>query len=199
MRKPKLRELGEAIRAIFKGPYTHPFPKKASPAAKTFRGYIKFQEDKCVGCGACSEVCPTEARETDDRGKVRRLVYHPERCIFCSLCVEACITKEGIIHTQVYELSKLKREEFGDVIEKELVFCELCGETITARDHLIWLAERLGELAFANPTIFLTKSHDLGGEIAPTPEEKTPYRSDHLRILCPDCRRRIYLQEEWGY
>lgn len=199
MKKPKLRELGEAIRAIFKGPYTHPFPKKLSPAAKTFRGYIEFQEDKCVGCGACSEVCPTGARETIDQARVRKLVYHPERCIFCSLCVEACITKEGIKHTQEYELSKLTREEFGDVIEKELVFCELCGDKITARDHLIWLAERLGELSYANPTLFLAKSYDLGGEIIPNPEKQRPYRSDHIRILCASCRRKVYLQEEWGY
>ncbi len=199
MKKPKLRELGEALRAIFKGPYTHPFPKKPKPAAPTFRGYIKFREEKCVGCGACSEVCPTEARETIDQGRVRKLIYHPERCIFCSLCVEACITGEGIYHTPEYELSRIRKEEFGEVIEKELAFCEICGKKITARDHLIWLADRLGELSYANPTLFLTKSYDLGGEIAPAPGEVRPYRSDHIRILCPDCRRKVYLREEWGY
>jgi len=66
MRKPKLRELGEAIRAIFKGPYTSRFPFKPSPAAPTFRGKVEFNSDKCILCGACVEVCMANARAQND-------------------------------------------------------------------------------------------------------------------------------------
>ena len=57
MRKPKLRELGEAIKAVVLGPYTTKFPAEPSPAPPAYRGKGKFQEDKCIGCGDCIEAC----------------------------------------------------------------------------------------------------------------------------------------------
>jgi hypothetical protein len=29
--------------------------------------------------------------------------------------------------------------------------------------------------------------------------EEMPYRSGLMRVLCPECRRKVYLHEEWGY
>uniref|UniRef100_A0A7V0Z5W0 4Fe-4S dicluster domain-containing protein n=1 Tax=candidate division WOR-3 bacterium TaxID=2052148 RepID=A0A7V0Z5W0_UNCW3 len=201
MRKPKLRELGEAIRAIIKGPYTSKFPFKPSPAAKRFRGKIEFNFDKCILCGACVEVCPANARaQVDDKiKKVRREIHYQERCIYCGQCVAYCTTKEGIYHTQEYDLAQITKEGYENAIEKELILCERCGEVITTRAHLLWIARRVGELAYANPNLFLVLSQEFGEEAIPKMPESPPYRSEHLRFLCPSCRRTVYLKETWGY
>ena len=58
MRKPKLRELKEAITAVVKGPYTSTFPFTPLEPAEAFRGQPEYHEEDCIGCGACAEVCP---------------------------------------------------------------------------------------------------------------------------------------------
>ncbi len=201
MRKPKLRELGEAIKAILFGPYTSKFPFKPSPAAPTFRGIIEFNPEKCICCGACVEVCPANARaqEDDKLKKIRREIHYQERCIYCGQCVAYCTTKEGIKHTPGYDLAKIKNEGYDNAIEKELVFCEGCGAVITTRAHLLWIAKRVGELAYANPNLFLALSQEYGEEAVPVHPDAVPYRSEHLRFLCPECRRTAYLKEIWGY
>lgn len=201
MRKPKLRELGEAIRAIFTGPFTSKFPFKPSPAAPTFRGKIEFNEDKCILCGGCVEVCPANARaQEDDKIKgIRREIHYQERCIYCGQCVAYCTTKEGIKHTQEYDLAKIKNEGYDNAIEKELILCERCGEVITTRAHLLWIAKRVGELAYANPNLFLVLSQEYGEEAVLKSADAAPYRSEHLKFLCPACRRSVYLNEIWGY
>ena len=63
MKKPKLRELKEAVTALWKGPYTIDIPKSPPPVAAEFRGKPEYQKEYCIGCGACSEVCPANAIE----------------------------------------------------------------------------------------------------------------------------------------
>ncbi len=201
MRKPKLRELGEAIRALIAGPYTSKFPFKPSLAAPTFRGKIEFDPEKCVLCGACVEVCPAGARaqEDDTLKKIRREIHYQEKCIYCGQCVAYCTTKDGIKHTQEYDLAQITRDGFHNAIESELKCCEKCGEVITTRKHLLWIARRVGELAYANPNLFLALSQEYGEENLPHLAGKESYRAEHLKFLCPACRRDVYLQEIWGY
>lgn len=126
MRKPKLRELGEAIRAIFLGPYTSKFPFKPSVPEHRFRGKIEFDFDKCILCGACVEVCPANARAQEDDliKRMRREIHYQERCIYCGQCVGYCTTKQGISHTLEYDLAQIENKGFENVIEKELILCQ---------------------------------------------------------------------------
>ncbi len=200
MRKPKLRELKEAVKALWHGPYTTKFPKEPAKVFPNYRGRIVFQEEKCVGCGACAEVCPAKARAIEDNKekKVRRVIHYPEKCIYCGQCVRYCITQEGIRHTPDFELSSLTKDGYKNYIEKELVLCETCGGVIGCQDHLLWIYRRVGEAAYQNPSLFLVHQRKLG--LSQEERDEPPsYRSGHLRILCPDCRREVYLQEIWGY
>ncbi len=201
MRKPKIRELVEAIRALFTGPFTSKFPFEPSPAAPRFRGKLEFNFDKCILCGACVEVCPANARsQQDDKlRRVRREIHYREKCVYCGNCVSYCTTKEGIKHTQEYDMAQITKDGYEDAIEKELILCDSCGEVITTRSQLLWIAQRVGELAYANPNLFLALSQEYGESVIPKSSGPVPYRSAHLRFLCPTCRRAVYLKEIWGY
>lgn len=201
MRKPKLRELAEALKVVFvRGPYTSSFPKVPYEAPETYRGKPAYDEKECVGCGACARICPARAIEVidDPATKTRKLILRYDICIFCGQCHANCTTSDGITHTNEYELATLDRSETTETIEKELVLCEHCGAVIGAREHLRWIAGRLGPQAYANPTLMLT---GIEAAVAPCPSPRDSsvpgMRSDLVRVLCPTCRRNVFLKEEW--
>ncbi|MCX5679432.1 MAG: 4Fe-4S dicluster domain-containing protein [Candidatus Omnitrophica bacterium] len=155
MRYPKLRELKEAITAIIKGPCTTKYPYQPHSPAKRFRGKPVYSNDGCIACAACSLVCPAraiEVKDTVDRKKaVRRMVLHLDECHYCGQCSALCTTKAdsppGIKHTTEFDLAGLdRRQMISQTDEKELALCEACGDVITAKAHLEWLAKRLGEI-----------------------------------------------------
>jgi len=201
MRKPKLRELGEALKVLFvRGPYTTRFPAEPYIAPDTYRGVPRYDDDQCIGCGACARVCPARAIEVIDDPATRRrtLRLNYDICIFCGQCHAYCTTSDGINQTNEYDLATLDRAETKETVEKELVLCEHCGSVIGARDHLRWLFDRLGAQAYANPTLILAGSLGTGAPDHSPPGMPPPgMRSDLMRLLCPKCRRDTFLLEEW--
>lgn len=204
MRKPKLRELVEVLRAVVGGPYTHAFPAEPSPAPPAYRGKGRFNEDECIGCGACAEICPANAIEVIDRpdrdSPTRTLVRRDDHCIFCGQCQALCTTGKGIECTPEYELATLDRATCAVSIEKELVLCDKCGAVLTTRDHLRWIARQLGAKRYANPTLIVIAERQLGliGQESARDPEVPAGRSDILRVLCDECRREVVLREMWG-
>lgn len=48
---------------------------------------VKVNLDVCVGCGACTDVCPVGALTLNDEGKA---VCDEGTCIDCGACVGTC-------------------------------------------------------------------------------------------------------------
>ncbi len=194
MKAPKLRELMEGLRALFGRRYTTRFPAAPASVPEGFRGAPRFDPKECVGCGACAIVCPAKDIEVTDEvrdGKgIRRLTIHYDDCIFCAQCARNCITGKGIVMTDEFDLATPDRGAARECVEKELVLCEVCGDVIAARDHLAWIARRLGPAAYTNPTVMLGMLDALGPGRSEAPEAGgEPRRGDRMRVLCPRCRR----------
>jgi len=74
--------------------------KNPREAADRYRGFHTNDWEKCIGCGTCSKVCPTDAIKMtefldlpDEEGsKPERPVIDYGRCSFCGLCVDICTT-----------------------------------------------------------------------------------------------------------
>lgn len=205
IRKPKLRELKEAVTALIMGPYTTKFPKVMPVMPEGFRGTPTYVPDECVGCGSCGQVCPAGAITIVDRvNDEGRMIRYIERnwgsCIFCSQCFVYCITGKGIKLDPDFEKSVFSPDDMIDSHEKELLFCESCGGVITAEDHARWCTRQLGELAFGNQTLNVLKYKDLGlvEENTGANERKSLERDRYMTIMCPNCRASYILSDEWG-
>jgi hydrogenase-4 component H len=72
----------------------------------------------------------------------------------------------------------------------ELQLCEKCGALIGTKKHLVWLYEKLGPLAYTNPSLLLAKSGELITEPQRIhqPSDKETRSSDFMQILCPKCK-----------
>jgi hydrogenase-4 component H len=203
MRKPKLRELKEALLAVIRGPYTTRFPAEPHVPFPGFRGRPVYHEEQCIGCRACAEVCPAIAiKVVDDvqsRPPKRRLTVHYDKCIFCGQCELNCPTHEGIKLSAEWDLTTFDRSTLRNSVEHELVICQGCSAVVGTRKHLLWVADRLGSKAYANPTLIVTAEGSMS--LVEKPAEGVPDslpRNRMMRVLCPDCRRTMVVRELWG-
>jgi hydrogenase-4 component H len=200
LRLPKLRELKEAVTAVFSPRFTTRFGEKNAPPCtvpEKYRGKPEFDLDTCIGCGACVNVCPapnclTMVDDLEADPPVRRITHRPYACIFCGNCQDNCTTETGIKLSNQWDLATMDVESTVETHEFELQMCEKCGAMIGAKKHLIWLYEKLGPLAYTNPSLLLAKSGELTAKPLDVQQQPQPDRtadaSDFMRILCPKCK-----------
>lgn len=202
MKYPKLRELREAMASLFSAPYTTKFPKEPHVPFEGFRGKPVVNNDKCVGCLTCANVCPPYAITVEDdkeRG-IRRIVRDYGKCIFCGQCQAYCITGEGVILSdKIFDLSTFDRkdENVVEVQEKELLLCENCGTIITTKEHIQFLYKKLGPKSYSSTLNLNALNDDL--KLATDDETKTYIiddlqRKDTFKVLCPNCMHKVLIK-----
>jgi ferredoxin len=88
---------------------------------------VRLARDKCIGCAACSLLCPAGALQAEDAEGIRTLSYVHRRCVVCGICVRAC--PEGAAELK-HELGMRRifqpfsKDALGNV---ELSACKECG------------------------------------------------------------------------
>ncbi|MHC1589522.1 MAG: 4Fe-4S dicluster domain-containing protein [Candidatus Hecatellaceae archaeon] len=195
----KLRELAEALKSAFSKAFTVKYPYEPSPAPEAFRGKLQLDVEKCIGCGACVEGCPTGALTLEDEEEKRRITLSYPYCISCGQCVERCPV-DAINFTTEYSVVSTRREDLLFQLEKDLVRCEVCGAPVATVDHLKWVMANLGFLTLSNSTLLVAAYEISTGRLPKKPSEpkETIERQDLLKILCARCRRKaVALDHGW--
>ena len=197
MKYPKMRELKEAVISLVTPAYTSKFPAEEHIPFKDFRGKPVVDDNNCVGCETCANVCPPLAITfTDDREKKTRTIRRDYgKCIFCGQCQEHCITGKGVrLSDTIYDLAVFDRKNNVEYQHKELLVCESCNAIITTVEHLNFMHRKLGPKAFAsilNLSVLNRKLRGEGGEDISTETDKTLKRKDMFSIICPNCLRQV--------
>lgn len=200
MKYPKLRELKEAVVSVFTPAYTTKFPEEGHVPPDNFRGKPVVDDDNCVGCLACSNVCPAKAILVFDDAatKTRIIERNYGRCIFCGQCASNCITGTGVkLSNTIYDLSTFNQDDLVEKQHKELLVCEFCEAVITTPDHIKFMHSKLGPKAFAsilnlnmlNEKLRLAGKDDIKVEVVDELKRK-----DMFNVICPNCMRKIQVK-----
>ncbi|MBW2078983.1 MAG: ferredoxin [Deltaproteobacteria bacterium] len=58
---------------------------------------VEVDQEKCIGCGECVDVCPVDVYEMQDEKSVP---VNAEECTGCESCIEVC-EQDAITVTEV--------------------------------------------------------------------------------------------------
>jgi len=105
---------------------TELYPEERPKLSTRFRGLPELQigkdgREKCVACGLCAKVCPSQcisiegAEDETHRRYPKTYELDAFRCIFCGFCEEACPVR-AIILRDTFELATYEKK---DVFDKE--------------------------------------------------------------------------------
>jgi formate hydrogenlyase subunit 6/NADH:ubiquinone oxidoreductase subunit I len=79
------------VDALFSRAETVRYPFHPIALSEGFRGAIKFDPERCTGCGLCVRDCPANGLELiRESREVYQLRYHPARCAYCGQCQATC-------------------------------------------------------------------------------------------------------------
>jgi ech hydrogenase subunit F len=83
----------ESMKNLVSKPVTIKYPFEPSPEPKGYRGTILYNEDDCIFCDKCENICPPGAIKFEvvdvESGK-KQYNYNPYLCIYCGACVSVC-------------------------------------------------------------------------------------------------------------
>jgi formate hydrogenlyase subunit 6/NADH:ubiquinone oxidoreductase subunit I len=99
----------QVLASVFKKPATVNYPTVKVTMPENFRGKLKFDGAKCIGCKLCMRDCPAGAiviTKRTDGGFDAEIDL--SKCIYCAQCVDSC-PKAALAATTEFELASLTR------------------------------------------------------------------------------------------
>ncbi len=121
------------------GRVTIKYPFEEPLVSPEFRGLIKINHEKCIGCGACVNACPPNALEMLRSEDKKVLRYYAGRCIFCWRCVEVCPVG-AIEGTREFELATNDPFDLYAYVIHSVFKCKSCGrlvETVRMKNYVV--------------------------------------------------------------
>jgi hydrogenase-4 component H len=109
-----------------------PKPVKSPYLIPSAHKKIVVHSKKCIGCGACTTVCPANCINK----KYRVLEINVANCIYCGLCGEVCPEK-AIALTPGNELPSFNKEHLCHELRIKLKRCEFCREIIGTKKGVL--------------------------------------------------------------
>lgn len=128
-------KLKEALICLKAGRVTLPYPFRPAPPEQDFRGLPRIDIRKCIGCGGCAVVCPSNLIEICDQNDRTTITRHFDRCIYCGRCAEVC-PESAIEMTRDFETATNDRRDLIVVHHLYMATCSRCGRCFSTRTPL---------------------------------------------------------------
>lgn len=135
-----------------------------------FRGKHEFDSEKCIGCGACAQVCSSDAIDMIEKNGKRIIKVDYTHCSFCGFCQDECPT-EAIKLTREYHLLTDDRSTANVTSEVDMSRCASCGTFFTPIRQIDWALERIEDK--------VAEYKEFRGNLKTAMD------------ICPSCRRKI--------
>lgn len=91
----------------------------------------RLNQERCVGCAACVENCPTGTLEFYDEKSFRHFNYSHYQCICCGACVNVCPERAAALCHEVRPSNLINVLSRVEIRQVQLKTCQSCG---------VWLA-----------------------------------------------------------
>ncbi len=76
----------------------------ANPESQSLKSEILLKAVKCVGCGRCEKLCPSQAITYDPE---YGMITDMKKCTMCRMCVDACYADARVVQGEDYTVDGL--------------------------------------------------------------------------------------------
>jgi len=135
-------------------------------APEGFRGKMKHSEEKCLGCGACVNMCPSFAIRLREDANRKNLIFDLAKCTYCGTCADIC-PADAIEMTRDYRLiyDDRKLGQLHGCMAREM--CGTCHRYWQTEAQHEFIMERLVEKWHPGGSVDKIRSRHPGGEASP--------------------------------
>lgn len=159
----KLKEVKFCLKA---GRVTLPYPFVKINPKEGFRGRPVLDGDKCLGCGACAQVCPPRTIFVIDDQDTRTIQIDYCRCTYCARCEEVCPAGSIKLNSE-FELATTDKNDMKLTATLMMAKCKQCGKPFMTKRML----------------------DKLVNEFSPAWLETNEHQPEWFST-CPDCRKK---------
>lgn len=130
-----ISKLKEALICLRAGRVTLGYPFEPAPPRGDFRGLPKIDIKRCIGCGACSSVCPPALIDVADHDDHTIITRYFERCIYCGRCEEVC-PERAIEMSDNFETATDDVNDLRVIHHIYMASCSRCGRCYSTQSPI---------------------------------------------------------------